>query len=80
MTLGEYVLGTVPKEAMAAYWIRTTPYYEVMLESNRPWLTEFYEAVLSLAGGGSVTEFRVLMNIARRNQSSANGHLTIGCT
>jgi len=75
VTLGEYVLGTVPKEAMAAYWIRTTPYYEVMLESNRPWLTEFYEAILSLGGGGSVTEFRMLMR--HRTQKSIFSEWTL---
>jgi len=33
---------------MAAWWVRTTPLYEVVLERHRQWLTDFYKAVLDL--------------------------------
>lgn len=46
--LGKLVLGTIPKEAMAAWWVRTTSLYEVVMERHRQWLTDFYDAVLGL--------------------------------
>jgi tetratricopeptide (TPR) repeat protein len=48
-SLGKLVLGTIPKGAMAAWWVRTTPLYEVVMEHHRQWLTEFYDAVLALS-------------------------------
>lgn len=59
-SLGKFVLGGCPKEVMAAYWVRTTRLYEVVLEADRPWLTDFYETVLDF-GAGKMTsgEFQV---------------------
>lgn len=68
-SLGKFVLGTVPKEAMAAWWVRTTRLYEVVMERDRPWLTAFYEAVLDLGAGRLTrTEFRRFMR-QRTDQS-----------
>lgn len=53
--LGKLVLGTIPKEAMAAWWVRTTNLYEAVMELDRPWLTHFYETALDLGGGRIAT-------------------------
>jgi tetratricopeptide (TPR) repeat protein len=46
--LGKLVLGIIPKEAMAAWWVRTTSLYEVVQERHRQWLTDFYDKALGL--------------------------------
>ena len=61
-SLGKLAVGTISKEAMAAYWVRTTNLYEVVFEPERQWVTAFYEAVLDLGSGNMRTgEFRRLM-------------------
>lgn len=69
-SLCKFVLGAIPKEAMAAWWIRTTSLYEVVTERHRLWRTEFYEAVLDLGQGRLTTrDFRLLMK--KRTQQSS---------
>ena len=69
-SLCKFVLGTIPKEAMAAWWIRTTSLYEVVMERHRLWRTEFYAAVLDLGYGRLTTrDFRLSMK-ERTQQSS----------
>ena len=61
-SLCKFVLGELPKEAMAAWSVRTTSLYEVVVERHRQWLIEFYDAVLDLAHFKStLSDFRVMM-------------------
>ena len=75
-SLCKFVLGGIPKEAMAAWWIRTTSLYEVVMERHRLWRTEFYEAVLDL-GHGRLTarDFRLLMKERTQQSSFADWEL-----
>jgi hypothetical protein len=64
-TLGRMVLGTIPKEAMAAYWIGNLGHSdsEKRIMPDRQWLTAFYDAVLELGKGAmTVSDFRQLMH------------------
>lgn len=67
--LGKLALGTIPKEAMAAWWVRTTPLYEAVQEHHRQWITEFYDAVLDLGCRKfTLQDFRASMR--KRTQQS----------
>jgi tetratricopeptide (TPR) repeat protein len=75
-SLGKFVLGGIPKEVMAAWWVRTTPLYEVVMERQRQWLTEFYEALLDLGCCKStLQEFRLSMRRCTNQPAFADWEL-----
>jgi len=55
---------------MAAWWVRTTPLYEVVTQRHRQWIAAFYEEVLDLGRCKfTLRDFRVSMR-QRTDQSS----------